>query len=525
MNETERMTPSRWRTTRTAAMVLAAAALWVGARAAVEAAGVPGTLRRSFAFPASLATGMTSDLTSPAGTASTLTFERGMVAVGYLPIPRPQSLSRRRRALSRREFVRSTDAAPHARLLLSGVMNGDGSPTTNTGNQLVIDALVSPSAAALEPPPFVIPFDIQSGTAFVDLPLPVTGQGDGPVRLQVLGVTVLDPAGQPFAVLGFAMPISQQTPQPTATPGGPVQPLGQCMVGSNCRGPSFAASQERCCGFSRPLPGRPPSIPVSWCPPDQYDATTGQCAAAACAACPSPTPAACEDRLACAGECVVQCPDGHSEAGTCAAGATCQCQANCEAAPTPTPAQCADAANCAGACMATCADGTTVAGQCAVGQDRQCSCSAVCVEPTPCSVGQCFDTVGFRCTGEACGPGLHCPLPNQFCDVSGRHCPCSLPPPPAPTGQVCCQCKDRVPACFTLSFVEVAPSCPPGCDTFPQETCDPQTNGCVAAAPCSTDADCDDGNGCTIDRCSAGVCTHDCVCVGPVGCGPGPGAR
>jgi hypothetical protein len=45
----------------------------------------------------------------------------------------------------------------------------------------------------------------------------------------------------------------------------------------------------------------------------------------------------------------------------------------------------------------------------------------------------------------------------------------------------------------------------------------------VPLIPCASDTDCDDGNGCTIDRCTADGCTHDCVCVGPMACGPGPG--
>ena len=32
-------------------------------------------------------------------------------------------------------------------------------------------------------------------------------------------------------------------------------------------------------------------------------------------------------------------------------------------------------------------------------------------------------------------------------------------------------------------------------------------------APCTEDADCDDGNACTIDHCTPKGCTHDCVCV------------
>jgi hypothetical protein len=44
-------------------------------------------------------------------------------------------------------------------------------------------------------------------------------------------------------------------------------------------------------------------------------------------------------------------------------------------------------------------------------------------------------------------------------------------------------------------------------------------------AGCRTDVDCDDGNGCSLDRCVNGGCTHDCLCVAPgdvVTCCPGP---
>ena len=36
--------------------------------------------------------------------------------------------------------------------------------------------------------------------------------------------------------------------------------------------------------------------------------------------------------------------------------------------------------------------------------------------------------------------------------------------------------------------------------------------GCNTA-PCEVDADCDDANGCSLDRCRSGVCTNDCACV------------
>jgi hypothetical protein len=44
-------------------------------------------------------------------------------------------------------------------------------------------------------------------------------------------------------------------------------------------------------------------------------------------------------------------------------------------------------------------------------------------------------------------------------------------------------------------------------------------------AGCERDADCDDGNGCSLDRCADGACTHECLCVAPgevPTCCPGP---
>jgi hypothetical protein len=142
--------------------------------------------------------------------------------------------------------------------------------------------------------------------------------------------------------------------------------------------------------------------------------------------------------------------------------------------------------------------------------------------PTPCGVGQCFDTLSFRCTGHTCGPDSHCPLPNQLCDVSGRFCPCE-PPPPRAHRQVCCQCKEPQPACFDFPSVEVQPICPLGCEVFLGQDCDAGSGRCAPLASCSSDKECDDGNGCTLDRCTSDGCTHDCVCVGPHACGSAHG--
>lgn len=446
---------------RTCVALFAGAGLLLGMVQLAGAGRVPSAVARSLAFPVSLANGIAGDLVPPAGSSTKLSFESGKVAVGELPVPLPQRPGRRRRAGEARTFFRPSDDGPHVRMLLNGVVDADGA-VTNSHNQLMIDAVVSPSSAALSSPPFVVPFDIKEGTAFVDAPLPIQNLADGSVRIQILGVTVVDPEGQPFGVLGFQLPPAPGTPVPRFTPT-----------------PS----------------GTPPVQDVN-----------------------------CADRSVCAGRCTRQCSDGRVESGVCRAAATCECSASCDAVPTPSPGPCADAANCSGACVFTCPDGTTVAGKCLGDSQNVCSCSAECHVPTPCGAGQCFDTLTFHCTGQSCGPGLHCPLPNQLCDVSGRFCPCEPPPPPA-HGTICCQCKEPAAACFNLQFADVQPICPRGCETFAGQQCDGRTGHCLPLTPCTSDKDCDDQNGCTQDRCTADGCVHDCLCVGPQACGPGPGGQ
>jgi len=68
--------------------------------------------------------------------------------------------------------------------------------------------------------------------------------------------------------------------------------------------------------------------------------------------------------------------------------------------------------------------------------------------------------------------------------------------------------------------------------------CDACAGGCAPVkttttttlppSSCQTDKDCDDGNGCSADRCVDGACQHECLCVGPTGsvtCCPGPAAE
>jgi hypothetical protein len=202
------------------AMLVVTSLLLVGRTG--QAASIPSPLIRSFAFPVTFANGLTADLVVPGGSTTALRFDMGKVAIGELPVPLPDGRRSRGHRRSGREFVRPAAMGPHARLLLSGVADGDGHPVTNTGNQMVLDAVVSPSSAATNAPPFVIPFDIANGVAFVDALLPIQPTADGSVRVQVLGVTVLDPDGQPFGVLGFQLNPARPTPAPrgTPTPGG-----------------------------------------------------------------------------------------------------------------------------------------------------------------------------------------------------------------------------------------------------------------------------------------------------------------
>jgi hypothetical protein len=102
-------------------------------------------------------------------------------------------------------------------------------------------------------------------------------------------------------------------------------------------------------------------------------------------------------------------------------------------------------------------------------------------------------------------------------------CGVTLPTPtPTPVlyhGHTCCECEKT--ACTDFAWVEVEPTCPAGCQTFLDAECEAPCQGgplsgpavCVPLTPCTTDADCDDGNGCTVDHCTTNGCSHDCVCV------------
>ena len=193
---------------RNGAMSVAAVALCglVWGAPPARAGEAPARFLRSFGFPANSANGVMADLVVPAGSTTGLGFDIGKVAIGELPVLAPsdevRGAGRRRPA---RHFLRASTPGTQIRLLLTGVVDGDGNPVTNTGNRVIIDAVVTPTNAAVTAPPFIVPFNITNGIGYVDTLLPVPAPPGGRVAVQVLGVTLVNPAGDAFAVLGFQL--------------------------------------------------------------------------------------------------------------------------------------------------------------------------------------------------------------------------------------------------------------------------------------------------------------------------------
>ena len=557
---------------RLGAVVVAVAA---GSAISASGGGVPPALTRAFEFPVSLGSAVTGPLVRPIGTAPSLTFRQGTVAVGALPVPLPAPLARVRRLRNQSPFFLPTsDSAPHARLLLIGVVDAQGTPVTNTGNHFSIDGEVSPGST-VTPPPFVIPFDITDGMAYVDAALPIQPQLDAAAFAEVTAVSVSDPRGQVFGVLGFrvASPAATPTPSLSSTPGTTPSPqVGHCFAGPDCMGPSFHAPQNVCCHFTRS--GANAALATSWCPPDQFDPSTGSCPANACAACgnqiPTPTPGTngCGTGPACNGSCTGTCPDGTVAAGTCRPSIfngpivlpgsppqipsdLCQCVLNCTQPPTPTPGTCGTVAQCGGPCSFGCSDGTVVRGHCTVlvidppGQVGQpfgptCTCIADCPSPPSPTPGACG--AGNACQGTCtatCADGTTAigtcvdvrPVSGAVPTTCTCVAACNQQPTPTP------QCAS-VPCGGTCAII---PLCLPGaacpnvviageCRIDASGSCQCQPGSPPIATPlpiCHTDADCTDDDACTNDHCVNGVCEHACICLNASGtpaCCPGPAA-
>ena len=227
---------------------------------------------RSFEFPLSFANGVAGDLIVPIGSASKLSFDSGKVAIGNLPATDTAGALGTAPPQPRSALHAASGPAPRARLLLNGVIDADGNLVSNTGNQLLIDAAVSPGSAALTPQPFAFPFDINGGLAFLDVALPIPARSDGSVRVQIVGVTVVDPDGQAFAALGFELPAAQRHRRRAYAGGDPTPKPRAVLQGPNCTGQSVRC--RRTSAVALPVQRHIPGI-TSWCPPDQIDPSTG----------------------------------------------------------------------------------------------------------------------------------------------------------------------------------------------------------------------------------------------------------
>ena len=103
------------------------------------------------------------------------------------------------------------------------------------------------------------------------------------------------------------------------------------------------------------------------------------------------------------------------------------------------------------------------------------------------------------------------------------HCPCepgrALDGCPAPFCDVCRSCE--VVPCGHDADADGVDDCLDECPCHPGPA---DNHGCPVGDRCATDADCDDGNGCSFDACVHGACIHECLCLGPSGfdCCPGP---
>jgi hypothetical protein len=169
------------------------------------------------------------------------------------------------------------------------------------------------------------------------------------------------------------------------------------------------------------------------------------------------------------------------------------------------------------------------------------------VEPTPtmppgetgcCQVpGQCFPNV----TRAQCEPFGGEFLPGiAVCDILTRGC-VLITPTPTPTAPPLpcigdCNSDGSVDVAELITGVNIAlglvpfTACPAfdctsDCHPGPIAiTPTPQVDvACLIRAvnnaldgcppmPCTSDADCDDGNGCSVDRCTTSGCVHECVC-------------
>lgn len=328
----------------------------------------------------------------------------------------------------------------------------------------------------------------------------------------------------------------------------------ECVVAADCAGEATGspcrvwACEQGACALTA-LPEGTSCAATAGCVQKTCDATGGcskvvalpcpatACAAVACdlgsgacVATPSAPGSACDDGDPCTSQdgCdgIGACKPG--EALICSAGAcqsaTCAPNLGCQA-PMPLPAgvTCSDGDAC------TLADGCDGKGKCQPGPAQPCSGGGKCALgacPPPalgCDVTACDDA--NACTVEGCAPSgacVHIPAKGAPCQDGDA---CSI-------GDVCegGACLAGAAATCPGGGACLSAACDPAsgaCVSVPLPGACTPTDACALAGSCASGAcvttsskACDDGDPCTADSCSAGLCQHPALPAGqPCGLG------
>ena len=151
----------------------------------------------------------------------------------------------------------------------------------------------------------------------------------------------------------------------------------------------------------------------------------------------------------------------------------------------------------------------------AAAQPGKCTPGSSCTPVRPGTHGACEMVLGYIFDGQQCmlESGCGCKPDCDFFFESLEECEaaCNAPIPchadeECPPGQVCIW-SGGCPPC----------DCDPAAGDCACPMCVPPEHGYCGPgpAPCTSDADCDDGDKCTVDHCSNGECVHEVL----IGCG------
>lgn len=305
----------------------------------------------------------------------------------------------------------------------------------------------------------------------------------------------------------------------------PVCNVGRCHEGT-----------DRC--FGEPVPDGTPCLDDRYCTVNEACAA-GACLAGgvrdcaaygdacnigvcdddlgACARRPEPDGTPCDDGQACsvgescvAGVCGGGMPrDCSALDGPCQTGVCDETSGDCFAVPLADGTACDDGL--------LCTEGTTCnAGAC--GGGRPTDCSAL---DGPCQTGVCDEASGChavaRTAGTPCDDGLYCTT-GESCTAAGacaggaaRSCADA----DVCTTDSCNETEDRCDNLLTPVPGAEGPRGAANCSDGVDNDCDRATDGadsdCIA---CTSNAQCNDGNPCTTDRCQSGACVNTPVANG-----------